>query len=171
MTAALLLAVTLPLSIDATWGDRAKGGSQTLLEDIERQIASAIVGEGCFTTLAEKGAGAAPVRLEVTLEDYREEKAFDDSLAEYARPGEPGQQMRVEAHFSLIVRWRLYAGDSGTPFREKKFRVLRELRPRILGEDPADRAREEAIEAIGEEMARGVCKAAGPRLESAATGR
>lgn len=170
MTAALLLAVTLPLSIDASWGDRATGGSETLREDIERQIASAVVGKGCFTTIAEKGRGKAPVRLEVSLDDYREEKAFDDSLAEYVQPGEPGKQLRVEAIFSVIVRWRVYAGESDVPFRERKFRILRELRPKVLGEDPAETARAEAIEAIGEEMARAVCKVAGPKLEAAAAG-
>lgn len=171
MTAALLLAIALPLSIDAAWGDRATGGSETLREDIERQVASAIVGKGCFTTLAAKGAERAPVRLEVVLEDYREELAFDDSLATYAKPGEPGQQMRLEAIFSVIVRLRLRAGASDVPLRERKFRVLREVRPRTPDEDAAATARDEAIEKIGEETARHVCKAAGPELEAAARGQ
>jgi hypothetical protein len=168
VTAALLVAIALPLSIDAAWGDPAAGGSETLREDIERQVASAVVGKGCFTTVAAKGPGKAPVRLEVILDDYREEKAFDDSLATYTQPGEPGQQMRVEAIFSVIVRLRLFAGASDAPFREKKFRVLREVRPRTPDEDPAVTARDEAIEKIGEETARQVCKAAGPKLEAAA---
>jgi hypothetical protein len=171
LTAALLLAITLPLSIDVAWGDRASGGSETLRADIERQIASAVAGAGCFTTLAPKGTERAPVRLQVSLDDYREETNFDDSLATYAQAQEPGQGLRLEAVFSVIVRLRIFAGESDVPFREKKFRVLREIRPRIPGDDPVAIARDEAIEAIGEETARAVCKVAGPKLEAAAGAR
>jgi hypothetical protein len=172
VNALLLAAVALSLSLETVWGDRRLAGAESLRQDIERRIASAIVGEGCFASVLPPRSPDADVRLEVLLDDYHEEKSFDDALAAYGREGnDPAQEMRVVATFEVLVRWRLWAGASDVPFREKRFRILRELRPRFPGDDPTAYARDEAIEAIGREAARAVCKAAGPKLEAAARGR
>lgn len=168
---ALVAAAALVVSLDASWGRGPGAGSESLRQDAEHRIAAALVGRGCFAGVLDAGSPEADVRLEVLLEGYREEKSFDDSLAAYTQEQrEPGQDMRVQASFEIFVRWRLWPRSASSPFREKRFRVLREVRPRFPGDDPTAFAREEAMDAIATETARQVCKAAGPKLEAAARG-
>ena len=171
MSLPLAASVALVLSLDATWSGRSASGSESLRKDVEERIASALTGEACFARLVGPGSPGSDVRLEVLLEGFHEEKSFDDSLAAYTQSQrEPGQDMRVVATFEIFVRWRLWTRSSETPFREKRFRILRELRPRFPGDDAAAYARDEALEAVGRETARAVCKAAGPKLVEAARG-
>lgn len=172
MSVGLLAAAALTLSLDTTWADRKLSGADTLRLDLERQIASSIVGEECFAGMLPSRSPEADVRLEVILEEYHESKDFDDALVAYGQEGtDPAQELRVVATFEIFVRWRLWVRGSDAPFREKRFRVLKELRPRFVGDDAAAYARDEGIEWVGRETARGVCKAAGPKLEAAAKGR
>ena len=102
------------------------------------------------------------VEIEQAISDLAEQ-SFDRVTFPYAL-------LEAFGNKETTIR-RLRAGASDAPLREKKFRVLREVRPRTPDEDAAAPAHDEAIEKIGEEAARVMCKAAGPELEEAARGR
>lgn len=154
--------VDRPISIRVRW-DREAGtvGSDALRDDFARAIVSAIAFRGCYGEVRPADA-PAPITLDVALSGLEEELRYDDSMAERLAPGEPSKELRQRAEFRIFAHWTLRAGDA--VYREDTFRVERIVRPRILGEDPAVTAREEALDWVGREVARRACKVAGPKL-------
>jgi hypothetical protein len=111
-------------------------------------------------------AQAGELRLDVALDELREETRYDDSLAEHADTSRPGQARRLTSEFEILVRWTLAAPGSSDPIRTRRFKIVRLRRPLLAGEDPAAYARNEGIDVIAADLARGVCAVPRKKVEA-----
>lgn len=159
-----------PVAMSLAWAPRSTG-RVALRDDIARVSLDALSAKGCFPeALAAEDAPEGALRLDVELDDLREEILYDDTLAEHADTGRPGASLRVTAVFSVEIRWSLHAPGGERPIASKHFKIERQRRPVMDGEDPAAYARDEAIEAIGRELARAVCGVPRKRIDAALRG-
>jgi hypothetical protein len=128
------------------WGPGA--GSDAYLEDFARAAAEAF-GSRCFTSIvvADRGAAGegADVVLDVELSNVFDEIRFDDSIATALQPGEPNQELRRVARFTMTVDALLTPAGSPRTIVAKRFVVDEERRPLYVGEDPLATVRTEAI--------------------------
>jgi hypothetical protein len=159
--------VPFTLNVRVRWAEGARG-STLLRDDIERSVLDALADRACYREVTLAGRGE--LRLDVELDELREETHYDDSLAEHADPSTPGQDRRLTSEFEIFVRWTLAAPEPSDPIRTRRFRIARVRRPLLHGEDSAARARNEGIESLGAELARGVCSVPRKKVDAALAG-
>jgi hypothetical protein len=128
------------------WGHGA--GSDAYRDDFARALAQAL-GSRCFATVLVADPGAevpgVDVVLDVVLSDIFDEIRFDDSIATALQPGEPNQELRRVAQFSMTIDAALTPAAGGRTIAAKRFVVNEERRPLYVGEDPLATVRTEAI--------------------------
>ena len=142
-------------SLDVRWGEGA--GSDAFLDDLTRSVAAKLATR-CFQSVAIAGNQGAPedreLAVRVILSDVFDETRFDDSIAAVLQPGEPTQELRRVAQFSMAIDATLSTAESGTLIVQKHFAINAARRPVFIGEDPQEFARAQAIEDAGSELAR-----------------
>jgi len=128
------------------WGHGA--GSDTFRDDFARAAADALSAR-CFTGVVVAGEGhgteEAELDLEILLSDAYDETRYDDTIAGALQPGEPTQELRRVARYSVAVDLALFARADGALILRKDFVTHAERRPVYIGEDPQATVREEVI--------------------------
>ena len=137
------------------WGPGA--GSDAYRADFARAAADTF-GSKCFASVlvAEPGAvtEGAEVVLDIVLSDVFDEIRFDDSIATALQPGEPSQELRRVAQFTMTVDATLTPAGTPRVIVAKRFVVNEERRPLYVGEDPLETVRTEAIRDAVRDLAR-----------------
>ncbi len=136
-------------------------GSRTLLDEVGGSLVDELAARGCFRSFRLVPPAAKPPEdalvLRVSLDDLRDELRYDQSLAQQAQPGEPGDSLQYSALFSVEVRLALLAPPGAAVVREKEFRESVRRRPLTVGEDAREAARSEAILELARKARASLC--------------
>jgi hypothetical protein len=137
------------------WG--ASAGSDAFRDELEHAAAASLATR-CFAGVAvadrDAGSGDTDLVLVLGLSEVVDEIRYDDSIAGALQPGEPTQELRRVARFTVAVDAELTTRESATTVRRKHFVVNAVRRPMFVGEDPQATVRAQAIRDVADALVR-----------------
>ena len=146
------------LAVVARWG--ANAGSEAFRQDLARAVEDEFV-ERCVYRVVDAGNDVESARsdliLTIVLANAVDETRFDQAIGDALKPGDPANELRKTAVFSVDVDAQIATRAGRRAIRAHHLHEEASRRPIVIGEDPQESARREAIDRIAMDLRKHLC--------------
>ena len=143
-------------------------GSQSFLDDLRTRLLERSREGSCVRLLDDEGgnAEASDLLLSVRLREPELGAVHEIPLADSVKVGgDPDVTSRWSARIQVDSRWELTVGAPPRIVKSGKAHVLTGQPADVFGHDPSEIVREQGIDALAEDVLRGVCRGSSASLK------